>query len=391
VKVLLAGAAAASVAAVLGHSLAGRPAATATQALKVREPAAPRRPAAYALPRAAAHVSTSAQLARALARRTPRNIVLAPGIYDRPEAFSNGFGHRLYAAKLGRAILRAGLGIAATEGGAGAVVRGLTFDVRDASKTLNGAAIAISGSATNARVLDTKLKGNHALTAGVLARQPAGLRVQRVVVRDFTGYGVLADTNDLDGAQPSVPFRIEDVDVANVLQQPPRSSNGTAEACLWLGDVGVVRRVRVRNCAWMGIWTGTAARNVVVADADIDRTPTGIYIEHFTKGSTFQAIRVHPRVRTGVVAEWADPVWGGLPASVDNVIQESVFESRLCGVYLDEGTTRTTVRRSVFRRQTWAAIGDYRGIDNAFYRNDYRGIARTAVPISHDHVSSAGG
>ena len=56
---------------------------------------------------------------------------------------------------------------------------------------------------------------------------------------------------------------------------------------------------------------------------------------------------------------------GGLPASVDNVIQASRFESWLAGVYLDEGTTRTIIRGSTFDGQRWAAIADYEGIDNA--------------------------
>jgi hypothetical protein len=134
----------------------------------------------------------------------------------------------------------------------------------------------------------------------------------------------------------------------------------------------------------MGVWTGTSATGTVVEDVDVDRTRTGIYIEHFTSDSTFQRLHVRSRVRIGIVAEWASPGWGGRPASVDNVIQDSTFESYLCGVYLDEGTTRTTVRRSAFRRQAWAAIGDYRGNGNRFSRNDYSGIRRTAVPVAHD-------
>jgi hypothetical protein len=57
-------------------------------------------------------------------------------------------------------------------------------------------------------------------------------------------------------------------------------------------------------------------------------------------------------------------------------------------VYLDEGTLRTTVRRSTFARQRWAAIGSYRGSGNAFRDNDYRGIAPGAAAVSHDHLSS---
>jgi hypothetical protein len=97
---------------------------------------------------------------------------------------------------------------------------------------------------------------------------------------------------------------------------------------------------------------------------------------------------VGPDVRVGLAAEWAAPEWGSKPASVGNVIEDSRFESRLAGVYLDEGTERTTIRRSTFVNQQWAAIGDYRGSDNAYYANDYRGIAPGAEAVSRDHLTS---
>jgi hypothetical protein len=71
------------------------------------------------------------------------------------------------------------------------------------------------------------------------------------------------------------------------------------------------------------------------------------------------------------------------------VIELSWFESRLVGVYLDEGTTRTSVRRSTFANQSWAAIGDYRGNGNAFEANDYSGVDPGAATVRHDHLSTA--
>ena len=90
-----------------------------------------------------------------------------------------------------------------------------------------------------------------------------------------------------------------------------------------------------------------------------------------------------------MTAEWADPRFGGVAGSIDNVIRDSRFESRLVGVYLDEGTTRTTIRTSTFVGQRWAAIGDYKGVDNAYHGNDYTRIAPAAVPVSHDHIRTA--
>jgi hypothetical protein len=112
----------------------------------------------------------------------------------------------------------------------------------------------------------------------------------------------------------------------------------------------------------------------------------GVYMEHYTTGITVQYMRVGTSVRTGVNCEWADPLTGGKAACVDNVIQDSTIASSLVGVYLDEGTTRTTVRRVKFLNQSWAAIGDYKGVDNSYYDNDFSGIDAGAVGVSLGHV-----
>jgi hypothetical protein len=380
---------AAAVAAALYWEVGGFGSTTAAT-ISPRKPTGPNAPAGYRVPRNAVRVSSSAQLVAALANPRPSEIVLARGVYDNARPFLNPFGHRIYAARSGKAVVRAGMSIGAPTGASGAQVRGVVFDVRDRAKTVNGAIVEVWGSAANVKVLDTVLRGHGVVAAGIVARQPAGFVAKRIVARSFTDFGVLVDANKPD-SNALGRFLLEDIDVANVSRRPPRSANGTAEACVWIGNRGIVRRVRVRNCAWMGVWTGTSATGTLVEDVDVDRTPTGIYIEHFTRDSTFQTIHVRPRVRIGIVAEWADPERGGRPASVDNVIQDSLFESYLCGVYLDEGTTRTTVRRSAFRRQRWAAVGDYRGIDNRISDNDYSGVASTAVPVSNDHVSAARG
>jgi hypothetical protein len=55
------------------------------------------------------------------------------------------------------------------------------------------------------------------------------------------------------------------------------------------------------------------------------------------------------------------------------------------GVYLDQGTTRTIVRHCVFVGQDWAGIGDFRGVDNQYYDNNFDGLAPGAVPVSYEH------
>jgi hypothetical protein len=235
-------------------------------------------------------------------------------------------------------------------------------------------------------VLDVTLRGNRVVRSGLVVREPEGFSAARLVLREFTDYGVVIDANDPARTRLEQPFHLADVDVAGVTRRIPGSSNGTAEACVWVGNPGVVKRVRARRCAWTGLWTGTATTDAVFEQIDVDRTPTGVYMEHFTRSSRFQRLQIGGHVRIGLVTEWADPGSGGRAASVGNVIENSRFASRLAGVYLDAGTTRTTVRRSTFVNQRWAAIGDYQGIENAYYGNDYDGIDRGALDVTDQHI-----
>jgi hypothetical protein len=358
-------------------------------AVRVAAPEPPAAPGRYRLPRGAVRVSSPRGLHGALARHERRSIVLAPGRYESRRPFLNPHGHRLFGARRGRSVLRAGLSLGGNDGRGGGVARGLVIDVDDPRRTVEGAAIAVWGAGRDARILDTTLRGNGVMRSGISARTPDGLRIRRVVVRGFTDFGVLVDANDVDRGILEAPFRLEDVDVARIGRANAGSSEGRAEACVWIGNTGLVRRVRARDCAWAGVWTGTAANRVRVEHVDVDGARTGVYLEHFTRDSTFRRMRIGPRTRIGVAAEWAAPEWGRRPGSVGNVIEGSRFESRLAGVYLDEGTTRTTVRGSSFARQTWAAIGDFRGNDNVFHSNDYGGIAAGAQPVRTDHLSSA--
>ena len=348
----------------------------------------PAAPSQYELPTNAVHVSSAAELRRALLRTKATDIVLADGFYGGRAPFSNANGHRLYAAHVGAAVLRAGLSLGGNAGPAGAAVRGLVFDVRTLAKTVQGAEILVWGTARDAAVRDVELRGKGVIRAGLVVRQPEGFRGERLVAHDFTDYGVVVDANDGALTRLQRPFHLADVRVARVARQVPGSSNGRGEACVWVGNPGVVRRIHVRRCAWTGLWTGTATNRSLFDRIDVDRTRTGVYLEHFTRDSTFQHVRVGNRVRVGMLAEWASPSWGGRPASVENVIQDSWIAASVAGIYLDEGTTRTTVRRSTFVNERWAAIGNYRGIGNAFYGNDYDGIARGADEVTDRHLSS---
>jgi hypothetical protein len=353
----------------------------------VRQPAHPR---PYAVPAGAVLVSSATDLAAALANGTREVIVLAPGVYDNPQPFVDRDGDRLYAARLGRAVLKAGVVLGANAGAPGASIRGLTFNVRDPRKTLHGAIVHVWGSASHASVLDTRFYGHGRVNTGLLVRQPLGFVARRIVAEGFRSYGVLVDPNNLH-YRTSAPFALSDLIISRVRRPLRGSSNGRAEACLWLGSTGTAKRVIVRRCGITGIWTGTAMHGSRVVDATINRTPVGVYIEHYTTGTTFNRLRVGPDVDRGVNAEWSNLAAGRKPASSDNVIEGAYLQTRHVGVYLDEGTTRTVVRHSVFVGQGWAGIGDYLGRDNTYYVNDFDAIGPTAVAVTHDHDTGGTG
>ena len=366
----------------LGQSHGRRSTTSAAVALKpVRRP---RPPARYAVPPRARRVSSSAQLSAALSDRRAETIVLAPGVYDNPRPFVDAEGDRIYSARLGRAVFRAGIELGANYGPPGALIRGLTFNVGDPSKVSQGAEVLVWGSATGASVLDTRLDGHGVVGAGLVVLQPNGFVARRIVARRFLSYGVEVDPNEYSFTARS-PYSLRNLTISQVSRQVPGSSDGTAEACLWLGSRGRVQRVSVRHCAVSGIWTGDAMKRSRVEDATIQDASVGIYIEHFTTSSTFERLRIGPGVTRGVNAEWDNPAYGGKPASTDNVIEGARIQTAHVGVYLDQGTTRTTVRRCVFVGQNWAAIVDYNGVDNRYHDNNFKGIDPGAVPVSLDH------
>jgi hypothetical protein len=347
----------------------------------VRLPAPPR---PYAVPAGARAVSTSEELTAALADGRREALVLGPGTYDNPRPFADRDGDRLYAARLGKVVLRAGIVLGANAGRAGASIQGLSFDVSAAAKTLHGAIVHVWGSASHASVLDTRLYGHGRVDTALLVRQAEGFVGRRIVANGFRSYGVLVDPNEV-GYRSQAPFALADLKISQVRRRVHGSSNGRAEACLWLGSPGTARRISAHRCGITGIWTGTATHGSRIADATIDRTPVGIYIEHYTNSTTFDRLRVGPHVDRGVNAEWSNVALGEKPASSDNLIEDALFRTTHVGVYFDQGTTRTLIRRSVFVGQHWAAIGDYLGNGNAYSENDFSGIGAGAVAVSHDH------
>jgi hypothetical protein len=324
-------------------------------------------------------VATSAELNSALSRSSATDIVLADGVYDNASYFSNSSGHRLYAAHLGGAVLRAGISMGGNSGTGNGLVQGLAFDVSEPGKTLQNGIIHVWGTGSGTRILDSTFNGHYAIGSGIHFRNPEGGVVRRVQVRNFTSWGIFAAGPG--GATLATPVVLEDLVVSGVSRAVPKSADGTAEACIWLGNNGTVRRAVLRDCAWMGLWTGGGDTGALHEDLDIDRTPVGAYLEHYTTGSVFQRIRIGTSVTDGFLCEWGDPRYDGRPACTDVVIQDSTVSSSRIGVWLDAGTTRTTVRRIKFIGQSNSAVFDPQGNGNSYYENDYSQIDSTAVAV----------
>jgi hypothetical protein len=344
-------------------------------------------PSNYSLPSNAVTVSTAAELKQAL--ETNADIVVADGVYDSTGPFVDVNGNRVYAQHLGGAVLEAGFVLGGNWGPGHALIQGLAFDVSDPSKVLQGSVVHVWGTGVGSQILDTTFNGHGVVPSGILARQVDGLVVRRVVARNFRNGGVIVDPNQPSYTPPTPPL-LEDLDSANVSWPTPRASNGTAEACVWVGVAATVRRIKTRNCAWEGLWVGTGTRNSIFEDLNIDDSGIGIYVEHFVTNATFRRAQVGPNVDRGATCEWADPAWGSKPACTNDVFEYSHFDTRVIGVYLDEGTTHTTVRHSVFVNQRCGAIGNYVGIGNLWDTagNDYSRLRAGAVPVYTRHYSS---
>ena len=126
---------------------------------------------------------------------------------------------------------------------------------------------------------------------------------------------MIVDENRAD-AQVSNPPVIMDIDAAYVSRPVPRSSNGTAEACVWIGNTAIVRRVRAHDCAWEGLWVGTAAHHALFEDIRVTNTLSASTSSTSPAPRRSDACRSARASTDGLICEWADPGWGSQPACV---------------------------------------------------------------------------
>ena len=346
-------------------------------------PDAPIPPSSYSLPGTYTLVTTSAGLISALSAGTSP-IVLANGTYDNSSAFSNPHHCSIYAQNLGGATLTAGIGMSGGSSGGGAVLQGLAFNISSSAKADDTIGVTtcvymgtIGGAGDNTSVLDCTFEGNYQVGCGIYAYNPTGLIVQRCTFNDFSYIALRASDDSEVAYHASTPAinTITDINISGVVASPPGSSDGTAEAGLWVGQpvTNGVHRIKIRNVSMSSLWTGNNSWDTLFSDIDIDMSGAndysgnGIYMEHYTTANTFQNFQL-TAVHTGIVAEWNYGTPGD-QASNNCIIQNGTIDatgdtislgiSQQTGIFLDEGTGPTTIQNVVFTGQSLAGIAEY--------------------------------
>jgi hypothetical protein len=362
--------------------------------------APPAAPGPYSVPTGAVAVSTSAQLAAALAAGT-KTIVLADGTYGGATAFEDSKSSSLYAQHPLRAVLTAGLVVGGNFGSGGAVIQGLAFDVTNSAATFQDSELNIWGNAGEAtQVLDSTFEGNWNVAIGLRAYNDDGLVAQRLQFSHFTDDGLLAShSQELSyGSASKVISSISDISVNGVSRSTPGASSGTAEAGLWVGEpvANGVHRIRIRNVSISGIETCNNSWNTTFTDLDIDMSgpyassAVGVYLEHYSIGDTFTNFAI-TGAHFGFTAEWDYGTPGNEAARNDTIENGTIdaagdpLRGRQAGVFLDQGTDSTTIRGVTFKNQNWAAIGEYNiSGTNTISGNTYQ-LAPGAVSVLTGH------
>lgn len=356
--------------------------------------AAPQPPTAYQLPAGAKMVSTSAGLASALASTTASDIVLADGTYDQASAFASKAAHRVYAQNLGKAVLTAGITVQY-----GGILQGLTFNIPSSSKAAGSACVRRDFMpAAPLQILDCTFEGNWAVAYGIIDYSPDGASYQRLVFSHFTDVGLRSSNNkavSYGSATPKIQA-ISDISIDGVSRAVPGSSNGTAEAGLFIGHpvLNPVARIKTRNVSWSGVETVNNAWDTTFTDMDIDMTGpkmsdgVGVYAEHYSLHNTYQNSTI--RAKTGLNGEW-DHGTIGTAGCRNCVITGVTFDgtgiSHSAGVYLDEGSESNTITNCTFIGQTWAAIGAYLNVGtNSFDVGNTYQLPAGVPQFSTNHI-----
>ena len=224
--------------------------------------------------------------------------------------------------------------------------------------------------------------------------------VQTCALPIFTDEGIRASDNKTVpyGAETPIISSITDISVDGVTRPVPGSSDGTAEAGIWIGHpvAGGVRRIRIRNVSYSGIETVNNAWDTTYTDLNIDMSGAraagvGIYMEHFSTGSTFTGFTI-TGASIGIAGEWDYGKRGNAAAhhiTITNGTIDAAGWTRpgsTVGVNLDAGSDTTTITNVAFRNQNLAAIAAFQNGGGNVFANNTFSLGAGATQLSTNHV-----
>ena len=112
--------------------------------------------------------------------------------------------------------------------------------------------------------------------------------VEKQHIHDYKSYGYGLMQWPAQESPEIARSTVRDLRVERVSRVPPRSSDGTSEAGIWIGQTANVSRIDLASNAWMQVWTGARCYRSVFTDIRMrDTRLVGIYPEHNTWDTVF--------------------------------------------------------------------------------------------------------
>ena len=345
----------------------------------------PRAPRSYS-PTSTVQVSTSTRLTAALRRQSPTNIVLAPGRYD-AQALQQPERPSALRASRGENGADGGLSIGSNAGRPGGLrpwpdVRRPRS--RQDVRRRRDRRLGCGGERRRAR--------RHAARP---RRHPAAWSFDSPTASGACGFRRGGSPTTASSSTRTTRrgrtlrrrFVLSDIDVAGVVRVP-RSSNRTWSVCLGREPGHRARRARP-PLRLDGRVDGHGRDRASPRPRRRRRHPHRRVRGALHAAEHLPTAADQPLVRVGLLAEWASPAAGGVPASIDSVIQDSRFEA---GSPACTSTPRHDARRAAVELR--GSAGTRRrppGRRPVHPDNDYGESRRERCRCAHAHIRTAGG
>lgn len=193
-------------------------------------------------------------------------------------------------------------------------------------------------------------EGGGAVTGGTRSK------IQYQNYRDY-GLGIMA-WNPIK--ESTGPWNLTDLVSTNVGRG--RTSNGTAEACFWIGQKILADRLKATDCDWMGFFVGAMSNGTILEDITVDVSmnlnAVGVYFEHAARNTTLRECDIRAD-GTAVNLEWwytdtlyapymeaaARAAYPNRAGSYNITIENCTLHSnKEWGIFIDAGNYNITIR-----------------------------------------------